>query len=262
MGSIGGVLLKISNCINLSKVIHRKQKMYNKKHVATISANGRRKWINLPNIEALKKAIQRTPEKFVEENGNVYLLEVNKKRLNQSLTGALKISGSPYALVLLWTNGEKGKEFYALHSNITNRRFEKHGEAYIKIFEQIIERFGQYVGCKTDDGVNWVETDYKMSQRYKSHPELFYTVNKKIYFLKCVNSAIEEMFFSCVALAGSENALAVHFANGNEKERLRHLMNFKRLGFKHAKTFYEYANLFSDYLSKHRPLFEVNYNEQ
>lgn len=236
--------------------------MYKKKHVATILSNGRRNWIKLPNLEALKKAIQRTPEKFIEENGKLYLLEIDRRRLNQSLTGALKISGSPYALVLLYTNGVKGKEFYALHSVITNKRFEKNPEKYIKIFEQVIERFGKYVGSETSDGVNWVETDYKMSQRYKSHPELFYTVNKKIYFLKCVHSAIEDMFFSCVAIAGNENALAVHFAKGDNKERLRHLMNFKRLGFKHAKTFYEYANLFSDYLNKYRPLFEVNYDEE
>ena len=225
--------------------------------------NGKKwSWNKHPHLSAIKKKYQRTPENFLEKDGHLYLLELNTVRLNKAYSASLKICGSVYALVLVITGGEMGKEFNNHHSYITDHKFKSRGKEYITLFEKVIKSYGIYVGTISEDGVNWFSNgDFpieltRIKSFYSKTSEKFYTVDGRLYYLRCISSVVEEMYFKCVAIAGSDYALARAFAD-DEKTKQQHVMNFKRLGFKQAKTFSLYAKLFSDYLQRNQPLFEV-----
>lgn len=224
-------------------------------------------WNKHPNLSAIKKKYQRTPEKFLEKDGHLYLLELNTVRLHKSYSASLKICGSVYALVLVITGGKMGKEFNNHHSYITDHKFKTRGEEYIALFEKVISTYGIYVGTVGEDGVEWFDGDYpveltRIKSLYNSKTsENFYTLNGNLYYLRCISSVVEDMYFKSVAIAGSDYALARAFSN-DERTKRQHIMNFKRLGFKQAKTFSLYAKLFSDYLERNQPLFKVELDEK
>ena len=240
--------------------------MFVKTLVATRGANGLWSWEKLPKVQGYKKSYQRTPQKFTEEKGSLYLLEVDRVRLNKSFTAALKIVGTTYALVLMVTKGKRNTEFHTLLSVVSKHKMTKDGEKYIKMFEKIIRDFGVYVGkVGLNDTVFWYKDgDFpidlvQIKKIYRLQPDMFYVLDGKLYYLRCIQNVAEDMFFKCVELAGGEHKLAVALST-DEKSLSKHLMNFRRLGFKQVKTFQLYVNLFSEYLKKNVPLFEVDHD--
>ena len=239
--------------------------MHLKTIVAKRNDDGRWSWIKNNKLSALKKSYQRTPEKFIEENNNLYLIEVDKDRLNRAYSAVLKICGSTYALVLIMTNGETGKEFNTHHAYISRKTFKSKGEEYIKSFEKIIKTFALYVGETTDDTIEWFDGDYpikleRIKSLYRQDHTLFYNLEGRLYYLRRISSVVEEMYFKALEIAGTDYALALALST-DDRTKQQHIMNFKRLGFKQAKTFSKYAQLFSDYIAKHQPLFEVELDD-
>jgi hypothetical protein len=237
-----------------------------KKKVAILKENGKLSWEKTPSTNTHKKLYQRNPSRFVMEKSILYLLEVNIKRLHKAYSSALKIAGTDYALVLMITKGEKGKIFNTHHTNVSNKNFIKRGEEYIKHFELIIKMYGIYVGEETFDGVNWLNGgDFpielnRIKKFYAIKPGMFYSVNKKLYYLRCYQETIENMFYKAVELAGGERELAKVLATDGKTEQI-HIMSFRRLSFKQPKTFTKYAELLSTYLTRNISLFEGIENE-
>lgn len=232
--------------------------------VAVKRKNGKFTWDNLADVNALKKMFYKKPERYIEKDSILYVLEVNKKRLHTSFTAALKISGTVYALVLMMTDGKySGKDYNRHMGNLKQKNFKRNGEEYIKHFEKIIKNYGIYVGRQLEEGVEWYkEGDYpikltRIQNFYRTQSELFYVIDNNIYFLRCFEKNIIDLFYRCVELAGSERALAKAIADDARTEQ-QHIMNFKRLGFKQYKTFNFYVKKFSEYSRKNQPLFEDN----
>lgn len=233
------------------------------KKVATVTSSKRLSWIQNSETAKFKKQFKRHPKQFTQKTVQgktyLYLIEIDIKRLKKSLTAALKISGSVYALVLLITNGEKGKIFNQHHYNISNTSFKKRGKEYISIFEKIIKTFGIYVAdINSEDKIIWCKKnnffDIKhVRAKYAKSPSNFYVINSKLFFLSKVKHIIENMYYECVEIAGDDNALSKALSS-NSKEAHTHLMNFRRLGFKQDRTFYLYANLFSKYLEGNKEI--------
>jgi len=222
-------------------------------------------WIKTPNVETYKKSYQRTPEKFVEENSSLYLISVNRKRLHSSFSAALKICGSAYALVLVMTNGETGKEFNRHLAVIQRHEFKSNGVEYIKHFEKIIKEFGIYVGEKRDEALVWTKGELpiqlaNIKSIYRNQPDNFYILNGKVYWLRCIQTVVEEMYFKCISIAGGEYALAKALST-DETTFNKHYRSLQRMSFKQTRTFSTYGHLFANYLKRNRPLFEVDLDD-
>lgn len=253
-------VLNLYNCINLSILIHKeKRNMIKKKLVATIRTDGKWQWENLPNLNSVKKSYQRTPVKFVEEKPYLYLLYVDANDLQNALNAVLKITGSPYALVLILTKGQKGKEFNRHHFNISNNRLAKNDLDYFRTFETVIKNYGFQIGEKVEDGVVWVTAEglpmtlQWLKKLYKSDKDKFYTIGKKIYFLRHYKQPLEQMFFRSAELSGGELELAKSFSSC-ETEQRRHKANFTRLGFNRTPNFRIYSKKLEGFLLRNLPL--------
>ncbi len=219
-------------------------------------------WSKLPNLHVYKKLYKSNPELFSEKNGKIFLEsnKLNIKRVNELFNSCLKISGSCYALALSLSGGDRrSAEFIKTFKTLESREFSD-SSLWTSIFEQHIKTFATRVAIVKNGATNWLESyDSEISssvfQSYFSiKPELFERVGDDIFYLETQNILIENMFFKCVELAGSEWLLACNFGK-NETEKVRHLKNFERMGFKHRENFETYAKLFSDFLKKTQTLF-------
>ena len=237
--------------------------MTKKVRIAVLDKNNRFKWDDKPNKTVLRKSYKRNPDNFHLDRGTgiLYLLELNLKRLNQSYSASLKIAGSNYALALMLTKAKKDKEWHHIYQMLQSKGFARFGTKFPKLFENLIKNYGLFVGMEIDEDIRWaveLELPIKLERiklLYRTQPDMFYIIDKKLYYLRCYQETIQDMFFKCVELAGGERQLAKALATDGRTEQIN-IMNFKRLGFKQTKTFAIYAELFSKYLERNISLFD------
>ena len=247
--------------------------IYTKKKVA-IRNGSKLKWdLTLPDIKAHKKAYHREMkntfktvknQRFLEENGILYLLIPNEERFQKAFNSALKIAGVSYVLALILAEGDvSSREYYKHQNNISKKLFKKNKIEYTRLFENVIRKFGIHVGNIPNgkNNVSWLSNSMAeikrdtLKQLYSKDPSRFYLLENKLYFLSPLQHFVTKMFLESIKVAGSETALAKALAT-NDKEEKRYIMAFKRMSFRQIKTFIYYSNLFAEYLSKNRPLFE------
>ncbi|NOZ91042.1 MAG: hypothetical protein GXO60_07135 [Epsilonproteobacteria bacterium] len=208
-----------------------------------------------------------TDKRFIEENGTLYLIEVNRDYFNRALESALKIAGVRHVLALLMAKNQK--EYFKHQSNLKNNNFKRNPMEYLDLFEKVIEKFGIHVGnvIENSKSISWLYNPLvgikleTLRQTYSKSPEKFYILGNKLFFLAPLQHFVEKMFIESINVAGSENALAKALASTPSEEK-KFRMAFKRMSFRHTKTFVYYSHLFAEYLQKNRPLFtEYDYDK-
>lgn len=222
-------------------------------------------WKRLPQLQWYKKLYVTKPHLFTEVNGALHTktnMRTTTQQVSMLLNSCLKVAGSTYALALVLCDGDrKSAEFHETLEALNQRSFiEK--QIWLETFEAYIKEYGIKVALIDDGITHWIENNYEIELKgatlksyFSSHPERFERVDNMLFLLAAQKVLLENMFFRCVEVAGSEGALADWFSI-DKLTKDRHLKNFERMGFKHNNSFKTYAQLFSDYLVKHQTLFE------
>ena len=224
-----------------------------------------RSWRELPSLQHYKKLYKKKPERFTEIDGTLFLKDIDPKVnivLHKSLLSAIQLAGSRYALALALANGDRtSKEFQAIYKNLSNATFRDKLE-WLNKLQGYIKTNALKVGVIDENRISWFEQpDFGLKVKtikvyYSEKPQYFTEIDGFLYFLPPHNVLLENMFFRCVELAGSEHTLAKELANGDVKEFRRHIKNFERFNFKKEENFKLYSELFSIYLDRHRTLFD------
>ena len=131
-------------------------------------------------------------------------------------------------------------------------------------FSAYIKQNAVCVGEMVDGEVSWVEDTWAlgisqktMIEQWSREVSCFEVLDNKIYYIKPKQEVVEDLYFKCVEIAGSELRLAKALArniddvNNAKKQMLRNVSAFRRFSFAHRKTFAHYVDLFTKYLSDH-----------
>jgi len=222
-------------------------------------------WELLPQLQWYKKLYKTNPCEFTETDGVLYKKSSSKEsseKVRTLLNSCLKISGTTYALALTLCEGDRhSATFYKTLEVLTTRVF-KDKTSWIEVFEDHIKDYGIRVANIDDVATHWIDSEDECALKpsvLKSYlctkPEMFERVGTLLFLLPTQNILLENMFFRCVELAGSEYALATTLSTDKLTQE-RHLKNFERMSFKHAENFKTYSKLFSDFLERTHTLFE------
>lgn len=222
-------------------------------------------WKELPQLHWYKKLYDSKPELFLEKDGVVYMKREIKKtseEIRLLLNSCLKIAGSPYALALELCNGNRKSAAFQETLNLLNQRVFRDKHLWDETFKNYIKEHGIKVALINNGMTHWIELDddfhikpCTLRSYLVTHPEKFERVGEVLFLLPTQNILLENMFFKCVELAGSEHALASDLCVDNLTKE-RHLKNFERMTFKHDANFKTYSKLFSNYLERNQTLFE------
>lgn len=220
-------------------------------------------WRELPSLLYIKKLYKEKPGKFAEIDGILYHKQVPKRaveRIRELLVSSLKISGSRYALALNLAGGDRNSiNFRRYYEKINDNRFIDRLQ-WIEMLENYIKNNAVAVGTESDGRTVWLYQSETMGVSlqhvktlFSQKPENFEKIGKIIYFLPTHNILVENMFFRCVEIAGSEHKLA-RAISVDQKSYERHIKNFERMSFKHRENFKCYSIHFSRFLKNHHSL--------
>lgn len=178
------------------------------------------------------------------------------------LNSCLRISGTTYALALVLCGGDRRSAIFQETLNSLDERDFRDKHLWLKTFEDYIKSNGVKVAIIDDGITHWIEENMSTSIKpsvlktyFCTKPQLFEKLDNILFFLPTQNILLENMFFRCVELAGSERNLAIALSS-DRLTKERHLKNFERMCFKHANNFKTYASLFSNYLKRVPTLFD------
>jgi len=235
--------------------------------VAARRNDGKLKWLSweaIPNLQRFKTLYKTNPNLFIEKEGILYKKTVDAQtpeRLRTLLNSCLKIYGTTYALALALSDGDRKGAVFAKTLETLHTRCFQDKLHWIEVFEHQIREDGIKVALTKDGITLWLEPEglsiqpSTLKSYLSNRPENFERIGIELFLLPSQHILIENMFFRCVELAGGEYALA-SWLSDDAKTLQRHLKNFERMGFKHAKNFKTYAELFSRYLERNQTLFE------
>lgn len=222
-------------------------------------------WKRLPQLHWYKKLYASAPHLFSEVDGVLYMKKIIKKtseEIRMLLNSCLKIAGSTYALALELCNGDRRSAAFHETLKFLNQRIFQDKHLWVETLNNYIKEHGIKIALINDGITHWVEDNddlhiktSTLKSYFSNHPEKFEKVDDMLFLLPTQNILLENMFFRCVELAGSEYALASALST-DQLTKERHLKNFERMCFKHDKNFKTYSELLSRYLERNQTLFD------